>query len=67
MLRSRRFYDDADGVGDGRDGRGCGGGDDGRGGGGGGGSDDVDGFLMISTIMLLCCPCVQTFREKDWR
>ena len=44
MLRSRRFYDDADGVGDGRDGRGCGGGDDGRGGGGGDGSDDdVDG------------------------
>ena len=41
MLRSRRFYDDADVVGDGRDGRGCGGGDDD--GGGGDGSDDVDG------------------------
>ena len=42
MLRSRRFCDDADGVGDGRDGRGCVGGDDGRGG-GDGSDDDVDG------------------------
>ena len=44
MLRSRRFYDDADVVGDGRHGRGCGGGDDGRGDGGDDGNDDdVDG------------------------
>ena len=45
MRTSRRFYYDADVVGDGRDGRGWGGGDD-RGGGGGDGSDDGvdDGF-----------------------